>query len=580
MNMNDVHVEHVYLICIQTVFISAQRTSAHRASRNDGADCEGSRAPHVPPHLPPGEKTDIPAPGIHVHYDLQATFDVEDKSLADCRSQDGVHRLVVQNDVEPDSLSDASKSEDGSLTEDRRRPLTDTEGRKHDDNPRLPAKSTSFYIGSEEAISKTEHGGSKSIMAKTEKKHGTKSFSTATLTKTRSNHDATKVRPNVSAPVLCQSSESRESSASALLRQKSFTKEKPSNVKLPSITSHSVRRDSGPGPEPGQGACKDTRSYLKETEDVLAVLEAKLQAAQLDMTPVGDSLSGESDVDTSSTVSQHSNRPRFNTLAPTSGFHREKSSASMTSQDSVQLPGASERRHSQGVEGKTQTGSTWGHAGLKRSVGKYGSTDLSDDPQSLPYSDQENNTHSTYRKYTVPLQKEDGKSSRVSQGLCRTKSLSAPRPTRASMLRRARLGEASDNEGPETEKLLQEAAPSKQPQESKKLSRLDMLAMPRKRTNSFNTPSDTEVSSSQWTGRTAGFSNRSTESAGTSARRASTPGPKPVERPQKPPLNKAPITRVRSSSAKYASSTASEYNTFTRCICWYHRLICISLLQW
>lgn len=467
----------------------------------------------------------------------------------------------MQNDVEPDSLSDASKSEDGSLVDERRRPLSDTEEMKHESTPRLPAQSTSFYIGSEEAISKTDHGGSKSRMAKTEKK----SFSTATLTKPRRNHDTAKVRSNVSAPVLCHGSESREGTASTLLRQKSFTKEKSGNVKLPSITSQS-QRDSRS--ESVQGTCKDTRSYLKDTEDVLAVLEAKLQAAQSEMTPVADSLSGESDIDTSSTVSQHSNRPRSNTLtkkAPITGFRREKSSASITSQDSVQLPGASERRHSLRVESKNQSESVWRHVELKRSVGKYGSTDLSDDPQSLPCSDQEANTHPPYRKYTVPLQKEDGKTSRVSQVLSRTKSLSAPRPTRASMLRRARLGEASDNEGPEAEKPVQEvgSAPSKQPQESKKLSRLDMLAMPRKRTNSFNTPSDTEI------GRSTGFSNRSAESAGNSARRASAPGPKPVERPQKPPLNRTPLTRVRSSSAKYASSTASEYNTFICCICLY-----------
>ncbi|XP_056867773.1 centrosomal protein of 170 kDa protein B isoform X3 [Takifugu flavidus] len=535
----------------------AQGTCTNKAGQNDSADREGSRSPHVPPHLPPGEKTDIAAPSIHVHYDPHTTFDVEDKSLAGCKSPDSIHRLLVQNDVEPDSLSDASKSEDGSLVDERRRPLSDTEEMKHESKPRLPAQSTSFYIGSEEAISKTDHGGSKSRMAKTEKKHTTKSFSTATLTKPRRSHDTVKVRPNVSAPVLCHGSESREGTSSTLLRQKSFTKEKSGNVKLPSITSQSTQIDSGS--ESVQGTCKDTRSYLKETEDVLAVLEAKLQAAQSEMTPVADSLSGESDIDTSSTVSQHSNRPRSNTLtkkAPITGFRREKSSASITSQDSVQLPGASERRHSQRVESKNQSESVWRHVELKRSVGKYGSTDLSDDPQSLPCSDQETNTHPPYRKYTVPLQKEDGKTSRVSQVLSRTKSLSAPRPTRASMLRRARLGEASDNEGPETEKPVQEvgSAPSKQPQESKKLSRLDMLAMPRKRTNSFNTPSDTEI------GRSTGFSNRSAESAGNSARRASAPGPKPVERPQKPPLNRTPLTRVRSSSAKYASSTATLHS--------------------
>lgn len=556
-----IHVARVSLICIKTVFISAQRTSTYKTNGSSGTHREGSRAPHVPAHLPPGEKADVPAPSIHVHYDLQATFDVGDKSLASCRSQDSVHRLVVQNEVEPDSLSDASKSEDGSLAEDRRRTLSDTEETKQESKARLPAKSTSFYIGSEEAVSKTDHGGSKTSLPKTEKKHGTKTFSTATLTKPRSIHDSAKVRPNVSAPVLCQGSESREGPAPVLLRQKSFTKEeKSSNVKLPSITSHSMQGDSGP--ESVQGPCKDTRSYLKETEDVLAVLEAKLQATQTEVAPVADSLSGESDVDTSSTVSQRSNRPRSNTLTkkgPASGFHRERSSGSLTSQDSAQLPGAADGPPSQGGESKNQSESAWRHAGLKRSVGKYGSTDLSDDPQSLPYSDQENNSHSTSRKYTVPLQKEDGKGSKVSQVLSRTKSLSAPRPTRASMLRRARLGEASDNEGPETERPEEAGnAPSRQPQETKKLSRLDVLAMPRKRTNSFNTPSDSEPSSSQWTGRSSGFSNRSTESAGSSARRASTPGPKPVERPQKPPLNRTPVTRIRSSSAKYASSTASE----------------------
>lgn len=546
------------LICIKTVFIPAQRTSASKTNGSGSADREGSRAPHVPAHLPPGQKADVPAPSIHVHYDLQATFDVGDKSSASCGSPDGVHRLVVQNEVEPDSLSDASKSEDGSLAEDGRRTPSDVEEVKQEGKARLPAKSTSFYIGSEEAASKTEHGGSKTGLPKTEKKHGAKTFSTATLTKPRSSHDSAKVRPNVSAPVLCQGSDSREGPAPVLLRQKSFTKEKPSNVKLPSITSLSMQRDWGP--ESVQGPCKDTHSYLKETEDVLAVLEAKLQATQTEAAPVADSLSGDSDVDTSSTVSQRSNRPRSNTLtrkAPASGFHRERSSGSLTSQDSAQLPGAAD-----GPPSQNQSDSAWRHAGLKRSVGKYGSTDLSDDPQSLPYSDQENNTHSTSRKYTVPLQKEDGKGSKVSQALCRTKSLSAPRPTRASMLRRARLGEASDNEGPETEKPEEAGnAPSRQPQETKKLSRLDVLAMPRKRTNSFNTPSDTEPPPSQWTGRSAGFSNRSTESAGSSARRASTPGPKPVERPQKAPLNRTPITRIRSSSAKYASSTASEYDT-------------------
>lgn len=555
-------------------FISARGAIIHKAmlsQHNDGANCDGSRARRVPPQVLQGEKGDIPTPSIHVHYDLHSTFDVEEKSLAGPRSQDDIHRLSVQDDVEPDSLSDASKSDDGSIIEQRRRPLSDTEEMKNEEKLRLSAKATSFYIGSKEAASKQEHAGAKCSSPKTDRKHATKPFSTATLTKPKSSQYSGKVRPSVSAHVLGQGPqipESREVTSSSLIRQESFTKERPSNARLPNISSQPVQRD--PDPESIQGACnQDTHSYLKDTADVLAVLEAKLQAGQTETTPIVDSLSGESDVDTSSTVSQQSNKARHtpNTLPKkpsVSGLHREKSSASVASQDSVQL--ASEKRRLQGADSKNKTESVRIPLGLRRSAGKCGSTDLSDDPQSLPYSDQESNNHQTHKKYTVPLQKEDGKTSRVSKALSRANSLSAPRPTRASVLRRARLGEASDNEGTETDRLSQEAgsAPAKQPQETKKLSRLDMLAMPRKRTSSFNTPSDTEASSTpQWTGRSTGFSNRSTESGGSSVRRASASGPKPVERPQKAALNKAPVTRGRSSSAKYASSTASEYNTDT-----------------
>ncbi|XP_051242179.1 centrosomal protein of 170 kDa protein B isoform X2 [Dicentrarchus labrax] len=548
----------------------ARGTIIHKATlsqQHDSGNSDGSRARRVLPQVPVGEKSDIPTPSIHVHYDLHSTFDVGENSLVTPKSLDSHHRLSVQDDVEPDSLSDASRSDDGSIIEQRRRPLSDTEEKKkNEDKLRLPAKSTSFYIGSEEAPSKADNEDSKPSTPKTERKHGTKPFSTATLTKPRLNQDSGKVKPNMSAPVLGQgrqSPESKEGTTSPLIRQESFTKERPSNARLPNISSQRVQKD--PDPESFQGG--DTHSYLKETENVLAVLEAKLQAGQLETTPspIMDSLSGESDVDTSSTVSQHSSKTRPNTLTKktsVSGLHRERSSASIASQDSVHLSSTSEKWRSKGPDSNSKTESVRRPVGLRRSVGKCGSTDLSDDPQSLPYSDQESNNHQTRKKYSVPLQKEDGKTSRVSQALTRANSLSAPRPTRASMLRRARLGEASDNEGTETDRLSQEAGSgsAKQPQETKKqLSRLDMLAMPRKRTSSFNTPSDTEASCTpQGTGRSTGFSNRSTESCGSSVRRASAPGPKPVERPQKAALNKTPITRGRSSSAKYASSTASS----------------------
>ncbi|CAK6976770.1 centrosomal protein of 170 kDa protein B [Scomber scombrus] len=553
----------------------ARGTNVHKATlsrSHDSGDSEGSRARRILPQVPQGEKNDIPAPSIHVHYDPHSTFNVEENSLVAPRSQESIHRLSVQDDVEPDSLSDASKSDDSSIIEQRRL-LSDTEEKKNEDKPKLPAKSTSFYIGSEEAVCRPERGGSKPNTPKAERKQPTKTFSTATLTKQRGNQDSGKVKPSMSAPILGQGTQSndfKEGTASPLIRQESFTKERPSNARLPNISSEPPQRD--PDPNLFQGSCKqDTHSYLKQTEDVLAVLEAKLQAGQPETTPspIMDSFSGESDVDTSSTVSQHSNKTKPITLTKKpsiSSFHRERSSASIASQDSNHQSSTSERlsekRRSQGTDSNVKTESVRRPVGLRRSAGKRGSTDLSDDPHSssVPYSDQESNTHQTRKKYTVSLQKEDTKSSRV---LTRANSLSAPRPTRASMLRRARLGEASDNEGTETDRLSQEAdnIQAKQPQENKKLSRLDMLAMPRKRTSSFNTPSDTETSSTpQWTGKSTGFSNRSTEYGSSSVRRASAPGPKPVERPQKAALNRTPVTRVRSSSAKYASSTATSHS--------------------
>ncbi|XP_072222092.1 centrosomal protein of 170 kDa protein B [Leuresthes tenuis] len=547
----------------------ARGTITHKATFNrhpDSSDADGSKTRHILTQVPQGDRSNVPAPSIHVHYNPNSTFNVEDNSSAASRNLDSVHRLTVQDDVEPDSLSDASKSDDGSIIEQSRRQLSDAEEKQKEDKPRLPVKSTSFYIGSEEE-SKPQRGGLKPSTPKAERKHVSRTFSTATLTKQKGSQDPGKMKPTASAPVLSQGTpcpEGKEATVSSLIRQESFTKEKPSNARLPNISSKPIHRESDPVLFQGTNS-QDTHSYLKQTEDVLAVLEAKLQSEQSGTTPspIMDSLSGDSDVDTSSTVSQHSNTTKPNVLmkkTSASGLHRERSSASIASQDSNHQS-ASEKHRSYGSNNTNKTEPVRQPVGLRRSVGKRGSADLSDEPRSLPYSDQESSNYKTSRKYTVPLQKEDGKTSRVSHALSRANSLSTPRPTRASILRRARLGESSDNEGTETDRQSQETvnAQAKQPQEAKKLSRLDMLALPRRRSGSFNATSDTEASTTpQWTGRNTGFSNRSTESSSSSIQRVSTAGAKPVERPQKAALSRTPVTRGRSSSAKYASSTANS----------------------
>uniref|UniRef100_A0A674EHY6 Centrosomal protein 170B n=1 Tax=Salmo trutta TaxID=8032 RepID=A0A674EHY6_SALTR len=514
---------------------------------------QSSRTRRILPQAPLAEK-ETPTPSILVHQDTYSTYDVSEKSSRALCPQEGLHNLSVQDDLDPDSLSDASKSDDGSIVDQRTTPTPDMTDKsssqsREEERPRLPPKSTSFYIDSEER-------GSRPNTPRTERKlpppPNTPQFSTGRV-----------------------SPQPKDISVS-LVRQESFTKDQPSDAtqvtRLPHISSQPALNDPDPA-EVFQGICsQDTHSYLKETEDALAALEAKLQA-QNDVVPcpVDDALSGESDIDSASTASQRSNQtaPKTRSKKPsiTCGLQRERSSASSFTQEPSRLPSAhdrlSEKQRSKGEDSsnKPEPGR---RLGMRRSVGKHGSMDLSDDSQSssLPYwpdtisSDQEGYRPSARKKYAAPLQKESSKSSKVSQALSRSNSMNAPRPTRASMLRRARLGEASDNEGTETDRISQEVSgTTKASQDSKKqLSRLDMLALPRKRTSSFTTPSDTESSAPR-----TGFSNRSTESNSGSGRKASVSGPS-----SKPVLGRAsgapckPITRGRSSSAKYTSSTASS----------------------
>ncbi|XP_014898019.1 centrosomal protein of 170 kDa protein B isoform X2 [Poecilia latipinna] len=543
----------------------ARGTVIHKntvSQHQDHSGADGPKSRRILPPVPHGDESDIPTPSIHVHYNPSTTFDLEETTSTTPTPDDNVHRLSVQDDVEPDSLSDASKSDDGSIVEQSRRQLFDAEDKQNEDKLRVPFKSTSFYIGSEEE-SRSQQGGFKISTPKAERKSVSRIISSATLTKQKGIQNSG-MKHIASAPTLDQRTESpegKEAAAPSLIRQESFTKERPSNPRLPNISSLPVQTE--PGAEVFQGSgSQDTHAYLKQTEDVLAVLEAKLQTGPPVTTPspIMDSLSGDSDVDTSSTVSQHSNKIKTHTFikkASAGNLHR-LIKINLLINPNQETNNQTEKQRSYGSNGENKPEHIRRHVGLRRSVGKHGSTDLSDDPPSLPYSDQESSNNQTHYKYTVPLQKEDGKSSKVSQVLSRANSLSAPRPTRASMLRRARLGESSDNEGTETERVAQESS-TKQHQEAKKLSRLDMLAMPRRRAGSFNAPSDSEASSApQWTSRSTNFSTRSTDQSSSSSQRISSAGPKPTERPQKPALNKTPVTRTRSSSAKYTSSTASS----------------------
>uniref|UniRef100_A0A3B4GBU5 Centrosomal protein of 170 kDa protein B-like n=1 Tax=Pundamilia nyererei TaxID=303518 RepID=A0A3B4GBU5_9CICH len=518
-----------------------------------------SRTRRLLPQVPP-EKLDGVTPSIMIRHESYQSQEPLDRAFGPSHSVDSTQRLSVQDDVDPDSLSDASRSDDGPVQEKMRTnqvktafvsPVITGPQLRGQEKVSPSSKSTCFYIGSEDHPSKPEQAQSP-----------------VQSEKTRDPPDKDSVP-------------TKDSCTSSFIRQESFTKDQPSDTvqmkKLPHISSHPSIRDM----EQRQENIQDTQSFLQE--GTLSSLDAKFPSSgsgrsskkEGSSSHMDDSLSGESDVDTASTVSQVSskNTPVSSTSKkhpPISSLQKERSSSSPSIQEKGQQLSArerlSEKRRNQITASAANKAEAAKRFQMRRSAGNRGSLDLSEGQQGsgpqwteTPSSDHETSRPSSRsKKLIAPLQKEDnGKMPRTAtqQVLTRSNSLSAPRPTRASMLRRARLGEASDNEGAETDRGSQNsdhiAAAPKVSTEGKKLSRLDILAMPRKRTSSFTNPSDTEASS---TGRPT-FSNRNTEavvstrktSAGDNRQAASRGGGAPA---------KQPLTRTRSSGAKYAGSSS------------------------
>ncbi|XP_065111209.1 centrosomal protein of 170 kDa protein B isoform X3 [Paramisgurnus dabryanus] len=521
----------------------ATGTTVHQVMPNQSAESsesvQSTRARRVLPQVPL-DKTETPPPTILIQSDPYLT--AADRSLEVQKQKWDPQKLGVQEDLDPDSLSDASKSDEGSVVEQCR----GTPGRiqtVENQSCKAPAN--------EDIDSKTPKDQDSSPK-----------FSTATVTR----QYAKLSKNSLSPPNIDQQNKDTydgTDNSVSFFRQESYTKERASDniqlSRLPKISSQPLFKENETA-EAFKGV--DTQSYLKDTEDVLAVLEAKLleqQKVDKARTHVDESISGDSDVDTSSTISGK-NAPNSVPKKPVvlRGLLRDKTAP-------IQYPSQEHKSSDDPLSNKSKSSLKDNDEPSKRFQLRRNltSSDFGSDHQSYttPHrpdtmSDQESSSL-PYKKSHMPLQRNNSSKSKstVNQALTRSNSVSTPRPTRASMLRRARLGEASDNEGTETDRMSQnsDANPSanRVTQESKKLSRLDILALPRKRTGSFTTPSDTESSA----GRT-GFSNRSMESSN-SVRKASVPDPKALLRKISAPTNK-PIIRGRSSSAKYASSTASS----------------------
>ncbi|KAM6081698.1 centrosomal protein of 170 kDa isoform 6-T6 [Chlamydotis macqueenii] len=340
----------------------------------------------------------------------------------------------------------------------------------------------------------------------------------------------------------------KKESSKPLVRQGSFTIDKPSTNIPIELIPHINKQSGSAAPLASANRIRDrsdsmdtdssldTTLILKDTEAVMAFLEAKLREEnKTDEGPEtpsynrDNSISPESDVDTASTISlvtgdterkSTQKRKSFTTL------YKDRCSSGSPSKDVLKSSATSAREK---MEKKTKSRSSDGgsRADARKTVQSSGrmrqpSVDLTDDDQtsSVPHSaisdilssDQE--TYSGKSHGRVPFasadellhSKMEGKSAKsktspVALGQSsKSTTLPRPRPTRTSLLRRARLGEASDSELADADKasvaseVSTTSSTSKPPSGRRSVSRIDFLAQPRRtRLGSLSARSDSEA---------------------------------------------------------------------------------------
>ncbi|KAM9316733.1 centrosomal protein of 170 kDa [Gastrophryne carolinensis] len=316
----------------------------------------------------------------------------------------------------------------------------------------------------------------------------------------------------------------RKETVKPLVRQGSFTIDKPSsNVpieliphinKQPVVSPINLRERSD---SLDTDSSMDTTLLLKDTEAVMAFLEAKLRdESKTDEDPKTpsytneNSISPESDVDTASTISFIANdtdKKGGQKRKTISGLHKERSSSSFSAKD-LSSPATinherNERKgktHARQAGGKTDIHNVHQTGGRNRQP----SFDLTDDDQtsSLPCSAVSDILSSDQETYSGKMfsSADDKFTALKTSSPNKPVTLPRPRPTRTSLLRRSRLGEASDTEVGDTDKasvaseVSTTSSTSKQSASKKALSRIDLLAQPRRaRIGSLSARSDSEA---------------------------------------------------------------------------------------
>ncbi|NWY95789.1 CE170 protein, partial [Loxia curvirostra] len=339
----------------------------------------------------------------------------------------------------------------------------------------------------------------------------------------------------------------KKESSKPLVRQGSFTIDKPSTNIPIELIPHINKQSGSAAPLVSANRLRDrsdsmdtdssidTTLILKDTEAVMAFLEAKLR--EENKTDEGpdtpsynrdNSISPESDVDTASTISLVTGDTERKSTQKRKSFtnlYKDRCSTGSPSKDVLKSSTSAREK----IEKKTKSRSSDGgsRADARKTVQSSGrmrqpSVDLTDDDQtsSVPHSaisdilssDQE--TYSGKSHGRVPFasadelvhSKMEGKSAKSKTspvGLgqsSKSTTLPRPRPTRTSLLRRARLGEVSDSELADADKasvaseVSTTSSTSKPPSGRRNISRIDLLAQPRRnRLGSLSARSDSEA---------------------------------------------------------------------------------------
>ncbi|NXX16912.1 CE170 protein, partial [Podargus strigoides] len=339
----------------------------------------------------------------------------------------------------------------------------------------------------------------------------------------------------------------KKESSKPLVRQGSFTIDKPSTNIPIELIPHINKQSGSAAPLASANRIRDrsdsmdtdssldTTLILKQTEAAMASLEAKWREEnKTDEGPEtpsynrDNSISPESDVDTASTISLVAGDTERKSTQKRKSFtslYKDRCSSGSPSKDVLKSSTSAREK----MEKKTKSRSSDGgsRADARKTVQSSGrmrqpSVDLTDDDQtsSVPHSaisdilssDQE--TYSGKSHGRVPFasadellhSKMEGKSAKsktspVALGQSsKSTTLPRPRPTRTSLLRRARLGEASDSELADADKasvaseVSTTSSTSKPPSGRRNISRIDLLAQPRRtRLGSLSARSDSEA---------------------------------------------------------------------------------------